>query len=254
MNSGWGAGAENQPFGQIQGPPKRQRVVGEILLRADRDAPNQDAPRSRFGWLVDGGAPNEKGEFALRDLEAGRYRITANLPDGGWRIRAITQPGQPGAGSAKPSAGAAKSLVDVSRNGIAIRPGEKLSGVEITIAEDAATLNGRVVPAKDGAKLPPSLRAHLIPAEATSADDVIRYAETTVRNDGSFEFKSIAPGKYLLYARQIDEKEAGDDQSRPAAWDAIERAKLRREAIGAKSEIELQPCGRMQDYVLRFNR
>jgi len=50
------------------------------------------------------------------------------------------------------------------------------------------------------------------------------------------------------------EKEANDDQPRPAAWDAIERAKLRREAIVAKNEIELQPCGRVKDYILRFNR
>jgi len=57
-----------------------------------------------------------------------------------------------------------------------------------------------------------------------------------------------------LRARQVAEKEANDDQARPIAWDAIERAKLRREAITAKNEIELQPCGRVRDFVLRFNR
>jgi hypothetical protein len=40
----------------------------------------------------------------------------------------------------------------------------------------------------------------------------------------------------------------------PIAWDANERAKLRRQAIAAKNEIELQPCGRVKDYLLRFNR
>jgi hypothetical protein len=187
----------------------------------------------------------------MKGLEAGRYRITANLPDGGWRIRAITQSV---AGAGKQSFGATKKKADILRDGVAIKPGEKLSGVEVTVAEDAATLNGRVVPSKDGMKLPSPLRAHLVPAEATSEDDVIRYAETDVRGDGSFEFKHVAPGKYLLLARQVAEKEASDDQARPAAWDAAERAKLRREAMAANNEIELQPCGRVKDYVLRFAR
>jgi len=249
--------AENQSSDQVREKAGRRPVVEEITLRADRDEPNQLTQRSRFSWFdMYGRAPNEKGEFALKSLEAGSYRIVANLPDDGWRIRAITQSI---AGTSRPSAGAtgaagtAKSPVDASRNGITIKPGEKLSGVEVIVAEDAATLNGRVVPAKDGVKMPSSLRAHLVPAEAASADDLIRYDETDVRGDGSFEFKHIAPGKYLLHARRIAEKETNDDQVRPAAWDAIERAKLRREAINAKNEIELQPCGRVKDYALRFN-
>ncbi len=251
--------AGNQTSGQIQEQPGRQPVVEEITLRADRDDPNQRMQSARFGWTEKyGRAPDEKGEFALKNLEAGRYRIAANLPADGWHIRAILQSGQPGASSAKPLAGAtgasgpAKSPVDISRNGIAIKPGEKSSGVEVIIAEGAATLNGRILPAKDGMKLPSWLRAHLIPAEAASADDVISYAETNVRKDGSFEFKHIAPGKYLLHARQAPETEASDDQTRPVAWDAIERAKLRREAEAAKNEIELKPCQRVNEYVLRW--
>jgi len=39
---------------------------------------------------------------------------------------------------------------------------------------------------------------------------------------------------------------------RPAAWDSVERVKLRREAIAAKNEIELQPCARIRDLLLRY--
>jgi Carboxypeptidase regulatory-like domain len=236
--------------GQIQEQTGRRAVVEEMLLKAVQDDRN---PRLRlsgfFSFDSYGRPPNEKGEFAMKGLEAGRYRITANLPDGGWRIRAITQSV---AGAGKQSSGATKKNVDISRDGVAVKPGEKLSGVEVTVAEDAATLNGRVVPAKDGVKLPSSLRAHLIPAEVKSEDDVIRYADSDVRGDGSFEFKHIAPGKYLLLALQVAEKEASDDQARPAAWDAAERAKLRREAMAAKNEIEIQPCGRVKDYALKW--
>ena len=120
------------------------------------------------------------------------------------------------------------------------------------VAEDAAALRGRVVPAKDGMKLPTRLRAHLVPAETSSADDLLRYAETAIRNDGSFEFKHIAPGKYLLYARQASEKEVNSNRSRPLEWDEIERAKLRREATAAKNEVELKVCERVKDHVLRW--
>jgi hypothetical protein len=120
------------------------------------------------------------------------------------------------------------------------------------IAQGAASLSGKIVPAREGERLPKRLRVHLIPAETTAADELIRYAEATVGGDGSFEFKHVAPGKYMLHTRQATEKEANDDQSRPVAWDAVERAKLRREAAAAKNEIELKVCERVKDHVLRW--
>jgi hypothetical protein len=102
--------------------------------------------------------------------------------------------------------------------------------------------------------LPSRLRVHLIPAEVSAADDVLRYAETAVGVDGGFGFKHIAPGKYLLHTRQASEKEANNDRSRPAAWDAVERVRLRREAEASKNEVELRVCERLKDYVLRLNR
>lgn len=240
------AEAENQTSGGAQEQAMRRPYVEEIILRADRDEPNQ--PISSFEDLESIHAPNEKGEFVLKGLDAGRYRIYVNLPDDSWYIRAINQ-----SGGVKP-AGASKSAVDISRNGITIKPGEKLSGVEMIIAEDAATLAGRVVSVKGSDKLPARLRAYLIPAEAANADDVIRYAETDVRSDNSFVFKHIAPGKYLIHARKISDNEANDDEVRLAAWDAIERAKLRREAMAAKNEIELRSCAPVKDYVLRLSQ
>src|SRR5262245_41497715 len=124
--------------------------------------------------------------------------------------------------------------------------------MEMIISKDAAGLCGRVVPSGEGSQLPKRRRVHLIPAEAASADDLLRYAESPVRGDGSFEFKHIAPGKYLLSARQASEKEANDDQARPLAWDAGERSKLRQEAAAAMNEIELKVCERVKDHVLRW--
>jgi hypothetical protein len=55
-----------------------------------------------------------------------------------------------------------------------------------------------------------------------------------------------------LLARPIPDSEPNDKPARPAAWDAAERAKLRREAEAAKVVIELKPCQRLSDYVLRY--
>jgi hypothetical protein len=251
---------------QSQEQPGRQRSVEEILLRAEHDDPNPRAPRPPFVWNdAYGRAPNEKGEFSLKGLDAGRYRIAVNLPDDGWYLREVRQEGaaaQPtqarpaGAGAVKPlerATGTPKRTADASRDGIAIKAGEKITGLEIVVADGAAALQGRVVPAKDGTKLPSSLRAHLIPAEAAGADAVIRYTEVEVGADGSFEFKHIAPGKYWLLARQGAETESHLGISRLAAWDATERAKLRREASALKNEVELRPCGRVKEYVLRIS-
>ncbi len=226
---------------------KDHAVIEDVLLSAaadDESGPSIQSivPQFRYFGGAVGGAPDEKGEFILSGLAAGRFRIKADLPDDGWYVRTITQP----------APGAAKKPVDASRNGIAVKAGEKLSGVEVVIAEGAASLNGHVVPAKEGSKLASRLRVHLIPAEVSAADDVLRYAETTVGVDGEFGFKHLAPGKYLLYARQASEKEVNSNRSRPLAWDEIERAKLRREAAAAKNEVELKACERVKDHVLRW--
>jgi carboxypeptidase family protein len=226
---------------------KDRAVFEEVLLSAaadDGSGPSIQSIAPYFHYLVGAmfGAPDEKGEFTVSGLAAGRFRIKADLPDEGWYVRAIT----------RPAPGAAKKPVDASRNGIAVKAGEKLSGVEVVIAEGAASLNGRVVPAKEGSKLASRLRVHLIPAEVSAADDVLRYAETTVGVDGEFGFKHIAPGKYLLYARQASEREVNSNRSRPPAWDEIERAKLRREATAARNEVELKACERVKDHVLRW--
>jgi len=226
---------------------KDRAIVEEVMLSAAADDESglslqSLATQLRYIGRATGGAPDEKGEFTLSGLAAGRFRIKADLPDEGLYVRAITQP----------APGATKKPVDASRNGIAVKAGEKLSGVEVVIAEGAASLNGRAVPAKEGAKLPSRLRVHLIPAEVSAADDILRHAETTVGVDGEFGFKHIAPGKYWLYARQASEKEVNNNRSRPLAWDEIERAKLRREATAAKNEVELKACERVKDHVLRW--
>jgi hypothetical protein len=117
-------------------------------------------------------------------------------------------------------------------------------------------LSGRLVPANDPQTksnkiLLSRYRVHLIPAESAAAENLLRYAETRSGSDGSFAFKNLRPGKYWLLARPLPENESTEVQTNPAAWDAVERSNLRREAEKLKNVVEIHPCQRVSDYVLR---
>jgi len=234
-------------------PPKQRDAckseddfsIGEILLTARRDekTPSLFAALASLEAPMGVGrtAPGDDGAFVLKNIEPGRVRVETDLPGETWYLRAITQ-----------KVSAAPKPVDASQNGVDVKSGEKVSGVELTIAEGAAGLKGKIVPANENAKLPKRIRIHLIPAEMTSANEALRYYEKIANNDGSFDLKNLAPGRYLLRLRASEESESAANHDRPVAWDAIERAKLRREAEAAKHEIELKACQRVKDHVLRW--
>jgi hypothetical protein len=99
--------------------------------------------------------------------------------------------------------------------------------------------------------IPAGLHVHLIPADLELAKNVLRYHEATVNSDSSFQFTNIAPGLYLIIARLEPPAEL-DAARRPSAWDSIARAKLRREAEAAKTDVELKACQAMVDYQLKL--
>ncbi len=92
---------------------------------------------------------------------------------------------------------------------------------------------------------------HVVPAETEAVADVLRYHEVVTR-DGSFVLNHLAPGKYWLLARAVPDDESDEKPAKPVAWDASERAKLRREAEAANQAVVLTSCQRMKDFVLNF--
>ncbi len=217
----------------------------EILLfsrRKEKSSATSSPPFIR-SYDVD-----DDGEFTISSLEAGTYLIESLLPDENWYLRSITIP------SATPASGraatAATAGVSIS-SGINLRSGKNLTGVTLVVAEGAAGLQGRIVAEKDGSPLPARIRLHLVPSEPAAVNDLLRYAETLTRGDRAFEFKYLAPGKYWLTARAVDDPEPANHL--PVAWDDAERAKLRKEAEALKIEVELKPCQRISDQVMRFN-
>src|SRR5262249_19925338 len=197
-----------------------------------------DPPYSFYGAMNIAGI-NDKGAFAVRNLRPGRHRMDIQLPGENWFLKSMTMTGATPAND--------------PRNGVTLKSGDRVDGLTITLATGAAALKGKVIPA-GGAGLPPRLRAHLVPAEPLAKDDLLRFAETSVESNGSFSFVNLAPGKYLITTREIPGIEAPDEPARPVAWDAAERAKLRKEAEGAKVEVELKACQRVLNFEIKFVR
>jgi hypothetical protein len=230
--------------------PKRKISLERFLITLMRDDLRADAAiflqyQRSFIQRVD-----ENGRFTFNNVEPGHYRIVARSPDEHLYMKAITAyaatPARRGAArGANPAGG-------VSQNGFTLRLGEKMTIGAVTFAEGAASLRGKVAPENEGARLPSRLRLHLIPADPKAAEDVLRYSETIVRSEGVFAFNNIAPGKYRLLTRVIPDDEPIDRAPFPAAWDANERAKLRKEAEAMKVEIELKPCQRATDQVVKY--
>src|SRR5262245_21343496 len=231
---------------------ERKWSLEEALLAIRPGTKPGEATPARNRTVVNG--LTEKGEFTVYYLAADQYFLEPRLPNENWYVKAITAPASTSVPANTGAAARGTISADISRNGITLKMGERITGVVATIADGAAGLSGKVIPAAEGSRLPVRLRVHLIPAEARAADDALRYAEAYARSDGSFSLSNIAPGKYWLVARAAPDDEPNDGPPAPAAWDANERAKLRKEAEAMKTEVELKPCQRVTDQVVRYVR
>lgn len=223
---------------------KRVPSIEETVINTRRDQkedPNEQSLSALNAPMSS--APGDKGEFLLQGLEAGHYRIESRMLDEAWYVRAITLP----------RTGRATTPIDAGRNGFAVKPGERVSGLTVLLAEGAVALRGRVVAETKGAPLPDRLRIHLVPAEQDATDDTLRFVEAVVQSDGSFTASNVAPGRYWLAAQQVPEEEASERSPRPLAWNVSSRASLRRDAEALNIAVDLKPCQRVADYELRYS-
>jgi carboxypeptidase family protein len=221
---------------------KRSPSVEETLIIARRDQIEAPKERSLPTLASNVIAPGDKGEFLLQGIEAARYRIETTMLDEAFYVRTITLPGP----------GRSANLIDAAPSGVAVKPGERVNGLTILLAEGAASIRGRVLSRKDGVTLPDRLRVHLVPAEQQTADDTLRYAEVPVQTDGAFALTNVAPGRYWLMAREVSDAEANERSSRRLSWTLNSRAALRREAGASNILLDLKPCQRVVDYELPY--
>jgi hypothetical protein len=181
--------------------------------------------------------PDEKGNFVLERLSPGRYHVGMDLVSEDLYVRSITMAGR----------------LQEQRNPLsteAIKSGDNVKGLEVRVVEGAAGVRGRIVPSDAIAKPQSRLCVHLVPAERESADDAVRFFETDAKENGEFAFTNIAPGRYWLLVRRYSNPRS--ERSAPEAAEAVARAQLRRESEAAGNSLELQPCQRMINYLVRY--
>jgi hypothetical protein len=185
------------------------------------------------------GLPNgidAEGNVTLKNLFAGQYYFQTQFSGKQWYLDSITLPAVSSLKSAKP--------LDAARSWTTLKPGERLSGLTITLTQGGASLRGQVV-AREGEKLAEDLNVYLVPVERDRADDPLRFFSAAVPVDGKVAVKNIAPGRYWVLVKS--EIVSGGKLQLPDQAEL--RARLRREAEAAKTEIEFKPCQNVLDFV-----
>jgi len=223
---------ENDP--QLDCKNKTTNTLAETVLSLRSAGRKEHYPSFIESQLTYAGSPDAKSKFAIERVPAGDYRIALWLPNEDWYISAITF-------------GSGVGQVDVASKGISITQGKLIFGLNVVMKNGAAGLSGRIVPTVAGTALPRGLRVFLVPAERRRAEERLRFSETEAGSDGSFKFNNFAPGSYRIFARTVQQK----DSAEHAADTAAGRAGLLRDAGDKAPMVELHPCERQVDYILK---
>jgi len=125
-------------------------------------------------------ATKDDNTFSLTSVSPGRFRVNVFSMAEGMYLKSIRFGDQ-----------------DVLREGLTLPPGSGTTPLEITLSANAATLEGTVQSA-DG-KPAPSVTITLIP-DPPAPDRTDLYKQNNTDQNGQFTIKSIAPGKYRVYA------------------------------------------------------
>ena len=226
---------------------KRRPLFREMVVSSWHNEKNAAPDQPAFMWgLGVPVLPDQQGDFHLRNLAPGQYRFNVPLTAKYWYLKSISWP-SPVIPAAK--APPASRPFDAARNWTTLKPGDRLSGMIITMAEGAASLRGQIDLA-EGQRLPPKLFAYLAPAEREKADDVLRFFAALVSADGSFALNNLPPGRYWVVAQAASESDTNVLSKLRLPDEAEARAKLLHDAEAAKIETELKPCQNVTDYRL----
>ena len=214
-------------------------ILTETLVSAWHKQDEAAKALPNFVWGM--GTPasaDAQGSVKLRNLAPGNYYFVTRFTAKSWYLQSISL-----------ASSTAKKAVDATRVWTTVKSGDRIAGLKITLAEGAASLSGQVALA-EGETLPEKLFVYAVPAEKESGDEVLRFYAVAVTPDGKIALSNLAPGRYWVLAGPA--LDGGLVKLRLP--DATERrAKLRREAEAAKTEIELKPCQNVVDYRLKLS-
>jgi len=224
---------------------KRRPVFGETVISPWHN--ETIAPRDQPQFIWSRGGPtiaDDHGGFSLRNLAAGQYRFNTRPMAKYWYLKSI----------AWPSAGKAAQVnqpPDAARNWTTVKSGERLSGLTITFAAGAASLQGRVEGA-EGQKISARLFVYLAPAERDKAEDILHYFVSLAAEDGSFMLSNVPPGHYWVIAKAARVSDSNMVSKLRLPDENELRTKLLHDGEAGKIETELKPCQNLTDYRLAF--
>lgn len=201
---------------------------------ASEEAVPEAVPLSSLEQIAED-VPDAKGDFILRNLRAGTYRLNVQLPSAAWYFRSV-------------ALGPNTKATDwkVISDGVSVK--QTVSGLTLTISEGAAGLRGRITVA-EGQRLPSRTIVYLVPAEKENATNLLRYFEARVESDGAFNIRNVVPGDYLIHARAAEGDTAGMISIRE---DPDLRTSVTREAEKAKQSVTMKACERLENYEFAY--
>lgn len=238
-------------------------VAGRVVLEETKTTECSDKPRPVFAetlisaqsnafgitptsWFSGSMAnPDEQGNILLKNLAPARYYFSTQDFAKDWYLKSVwvLPPETATIKGGKP--------LDAARTWTTLKPGDRLNGLTITLAQGAASLRGHIALSK-GETLGEKLQVYLVPAEKEAADNPLRYYGAAVTAEGQFAFNNLAPGRYLVLAQGDMDESASPLTRLRSPGETAYRMKIRREAETLKAEIELKPCQRVPDLKVRM--
>lgn len=226
---------------------KRRPLSTETLVSAWHNEKVKAQDQPQFIWSLGGpSSPDKEGNFLLRNLAPGQYHFIPRFSAKYWYLKSISlQPSSiTGIGATEP-----RRSVDAARQWTAVKAGDRLSGLVITLAEGAASLRGQIK-IDDGRAIPARLYVYLVPAEPEKTEDLLRFFAAPIASDGSITLNNLAPGRYWIVAQPAIDGAISPLAKLRLPDETETRAILRRDAEAAKTAIEFRPCQNVTDYQL----
>jgi hypothetical protein len=230
-------------------------VAGRVLLEETKTTECSDKQRPVFTEIlvsaqINGIQPtlwflsptanaDERGNVLLKNLLPGRYYFTTQYFAKEWYLKSLSF-----ALSEAANTKAGKPL-DAARIWTTLKPGDRLNGLMITLAQGAASVRGHIA-LREGETLAEKMYVYLVPAEKEAADDPLRFYVASVTTEGKVSLNNLAPGRYLVFAQEATESISLATKLRSPDETAY-RLRLRRTAETVKTEIELKPCQDLTD-------